>query len=178
ALPISATEPPEAKMTSGAIPTSSAAYLRMSSALPPLQRVSIRTLRPSVQPNCCSPCRNAAMRACPTGSFAAVDISTPMRRMCLACCPRAAGGHPSVAPPSAVLDARRERPRDRRAAEQRDELAAFPLMEMHLIPQLGNASHDIGLRRTSKALAEPQDTAAVRDIDLAYDRLGQIRSLR
>ena len=33
--------------------------------------VSIRTLRPSVQPNSCSPCRNAARRACASGSSAA-----------------------------------------------------------------------------------------------------------
>jgi hypothetical protein len=30
-----------------------------------------------------------------------------------------------------LLRTRRQRPRCRRAAEQRDELAAFPLMEMH-----------------------------------------------
>ena len=41
------------KMTSGASATSSAACLRWSSALPAPQRVSIRTLRPSVQPNRC-----------------------------------------------------------------------------------------------------------------------------
>ena len=46
---------PEARMTSGASATNSAAYLRMWSALPAAQRLSIRTLRPSVQPNCCSP---------------------------------------------------------------------------------------------------------------------------
>src|SRR5204862_2937732 len=45
-----ATEPPEARMTSGASATNSAAYLRVSSALPALQRVSIRILPPSFQP--------------------------------------------------------------------------------------------------------------------------------
>jgi hypothetical protein len=30
-----------------------------------------------------------------------------------------------------LLRARRERPRNRRAAEQGDEVAPFPLMEMH-----------------------------------------------
>jgi len=34
----------------------------------------------------------------------------------------------------ALLRTRRERPRNRCAAEQRDELAPFPLMEMHPIP--------------------------------------------
>jgi hypothetical protein len=36
--------------------------------------------------------------------------------------------------PFALLCARRERPRGRRAAEQRDELAAFQLIELHSIP--------------------------------------------
>ena len=55
--------PVPARMTSGASAANSAACLRMSSGLVVAQRVSIRTLRPSVQPNCCRPCRNAAMRA-------------------------------------------------------------------------------------------------------------------
>ena len=50
AVPVAAT------MTSGASAANSAACLRMSSALVVAQRVSIRTLRPSVQPNCCRPC--------------------------------------------------------------------------------------------------------------------------
>ena len=40
-------------MTSGASATNSAACLRMSAALAVAQRVSMRTLRPMVQPNCC-----------------------------------------------------------------------------------------------------------------------------
>ena len=68
----------------------------------------------SVQPNSCSPCRNAATRACASGSSAARFMSTPMRRM-----------------RSRLLRARRERPRHRRAAEQRDELA--PLSFDHLV---------------------------------------------
>ena len=55
--------PPMARMTSGASAANSAAYFRVLSSLPPADRVSICTLRPSVQPNCCSACRNAAMRA-------------------------------------------------------------------------------------------------------------------
>ena len=98
--------PPVARMTSGASATNSAAYLRMRSASPAAQRVSIRTLRPSVQPNSCSPCRNAATRACPSGSSAA-----------------SAHEHADAPHPLGLLRARRERPRRRRAAEQRDELA-------------------------------------------------------
>ena len=92
-------------MTSGASATNSAACLRMSVGIAAAQRVSIRTLRPTVQPNCCSPCRNAAMRACASGSSAAGHE------------------HADAPHPLALLRARRERPRRRRAAEQRDELA-------------------------------------------------------
>ena len=56
-------EVPWARMTSGASAANSTACLRISAALVVAQRVSIRTLRPMVQPNCASPCRNAAMRA-------------------------------------------------------------------------------------------------------------------
>ena len=49
----------EAKMRSGASATSSAAYLSVSAGLPAVERISMRTLRPSAQPNCCSPSRNA-----------------------------------------------------------------------------------------------------------------------
>ena len=66
---------------------------------------SIRTLRPSVQPNCCKPCRNAPMRACPSAS--SVVISTPMRRIRSGCCARAANGHAAAAPPSSVMNSRR-----------------------------------------------------------------------
>ena len=52
-----------ARMTSGASATNSAAYLRMRSALPAPQRMSMRMLRPMIQPDCCSPCGNAARRA-------------------------------------------------------------------------------------------------------------------
>ena len=53
-------EPPVANMTSGASATNSAAYLRMSSASPARPAVSIRTLRPSVQPILADACMNAA----------------------------------------------------------------------------------------------------------------------
>src|SRR4029078_71572 len=53
-------EVPWARMTSGASAINSDACLRISTVFPPAQRVSIRTLPPAVQPNCCSDCRNVA----------------------------------------------------------------------------------------------------------------------
>jgi hypothetical protein len=55
-------------MTSGMSATNSFAYLPMSSALPAVQRMSIRTLLPAVKPKDCKPCKNAARRASPSGS--------------------------------------------------------------------------------------------------------------
>ena len=49
------------------------------------QRVSMRTLWPMVQPNCCSACTIAAMRTLLYGSFAAEPESTPMRCTRAAC---------------------------------------------------------------------------------------------
>src|SRR5215203_3980713 len=63
--------------------------------------MSMRTLRPSFQPNCRSSCRSAAIRACPSGLLSAVFISTPMRRMRSGCCARAESGH--VAAPLRML---------------------------------------------------------------------------
>ena len=110
-------------MTSGASATNSAAYLRCVSASAPPQRVSIRTLRPSVQPNCCSPCRNAARRACPSGSSAA-----------------SAHEHADAPHALALLRACRERPHGRRAAEKRNELASFQLIEWHRCSLAGTAA--------------------------------------
>ena len=47
------------------------------------------------------------IRACPSGSRAAWDMSTPMRRICSRCCARAASGHAAAAPPSSVMNSRR-----------------------------------------------------------------------
>ena len=44
-----------ARMTSGASAANSAACLRISAASVVAQRVSMRTLRPMVQPDCCRP---------------------------------------------------------------------------------------------------------------------------
>src|SRR5215467_1503101 len=56
-------EAPKARMTSGASAANSAACLRMSATLVVAQRVSMRTLRPIVHPDCWSPCKNAPTRA-------------------------------------------------------------------------------------------------------------------
>ena len=102
-------EPPVARMTSGASATNSAACLRSARRRPAVaQRVSIRTLRPMVQPNCCrllQERRDAGLqfrivRGCgPT--------STPMRRIRSPCCARAASGHATAAPPRSVMNSRR-----------------------------------------------------------------------
>jgi hypothetical protein len=59
-----------------------------------------------------------------------------------------------------LLRARRDRPRGRLAAEQRDELAALDSMEMHLLPHLGTGS-------IPHWPASSQGLAALRDFDPA-----------
>src|SRR6516225_10903651 len=71
---------PTAKITSGARATVSATYLRTRSGSLAPQRMSMRTLRPSVHPDCASVCANARTRLCCAGSSDARLISTPMRR--------------------------------------------------------------------------------------------------
>jgi hypothetical protein len=47
-----------------------------------------------------------------------------------------------------LLRARRERPRSRSAAEQRDEVAPFQFVELHLVPhERGTVSHYVELAR-------------------------------
>src|SRR6516225_5125615 len=72
------------------------------------QAGSIRIPRPSFQPNCCNPCRNAATRACPSRSSAS-PTSTPIRRVRSACCARAPSGH-AAAPPTSIMNSRRFNP--------------------------------------------------------------------
>ena len=116
-------EPPGARMTSGASATNSAACLRMSSALPAAQRVSIRTLRPIGPAQLLQPLqerRDAGLR------FRIV---------------RGCGHEHADAPhPLGLLRARRERPRRRRAAEQRDELAPPHGINSGVGDQVNNAS--------------------------------------
>jgi len=54
---------PWARMTSGESAASSAACLRISAALDAVQRMSIRTLLPMVQPKRASACMNAPTKA-------------------------------------------------------------------------------------------------------------------
>ncbi len=95
----------EARMTSGACATNSAAYLRRSTSLAP-HRISNCMLRRSVQPYCCSPFRKAERRSCPSRSSACRCIRTPIRRIGPACCPIAVIGH-VAAPPSRATSSRR-----------------------------------------------------------------------
>src|SRR5262245_51337379 len=92
-------------MRSGASATNSAEYLRMRSASPEPKRYSIRTLRPSVQPDCCSPlqeCRDAGLTYRMVFGERHKRTDAPDLR--------------------GLLRARRERPRHGRAADKRDEL--------------------------------------------------------
>jgi len=50
--------------------------------------------------------------------------------------------------------ARRERPRRRRAAEERDELAPFQLIELHSVPVRQGRIEDIELARISQEVTE------------------------
>ena len=99
---------PVVTITSGANMTNSATNLPMRSASPAAQRVSMRTLRPSVQPNSRRPCKNAARRACPS-------------RIVLG------ERHENADPPHplGLLRMRHHRPRNRRTAEQENDLASL-----------------------------------------------------
>ena len=99
---------PVARMTSGASATNSAAYFAhcVGIARGPADSRSARCGRRS-SPIAASPARNAAMRACASGSSAAALMSTPMRRIRSRCCARAASGHAAAAPPSSVMNSRR-----------------------------------------------------------------------
>jgi hypothetical protein len=95
-------------MTSGVSASNSAAYVRLGSASPALQRVSIRRLPPTAQPNCCKPWGE---RQEPGLSFRIVCGEGHQ--------------HPDAPDPLALLPSCGERPRRCRAAEQRDEIATL-----------------------------------------------------
>src|SRR5262249_28802111 len=75
--------PPEARMTSGARATNSAAYLRMRSGSPAPQRMSMRTLRPSVQPLAPAPV-HGGRRAKPLFSIVWYSLQTVQELYCYA----------------------------------------------------------------------------------------------
>ena len=93
----------EASTTSGAMPTSSAAWLRNTLASS-AQRYSICRLRPLIHPACCSPSSKAATRDFASGSLAPKPMSTPIRRM--RDCARAPRGQVAAAP-SREMNSRR-----------------------------------------------------------------------
>ena len=91
------------RITSTLSRTNSSAISAKRSVRPSPQRYSIATLWPSVQPSARSRCTKAAVKW--LISAAVPEAISPMVGTLLACC------------------ARRKRPSDRRAAEQRDEIA-------------------------------------------------------
>ena len=72
-----------------------------------LQRLSIRRLRPTVQPNFCKPLQERRDVGLRFRIVRGQSMSTPMRRIRSACCARAASGHAAAAPPSSVMNSRR-----------------------------------------------------------------------
>ena len=95
---------PAVTMTSTLSRTNSAAISAKRSLRPSAQRYSIATVRPSIQPSSRSRCTKAAVHWLWVGR-------------------RARAQEPDGRQLRRLLRARRERPRRRRAAEQRDELA-------------------------------------------------------
>ena len=96
---------PGARMTSGASATNSAACLRISAASVVAQRVSMRTLRPMVQPNCCQPLQERP------------EAGLKFRIV------RGCGQQHADAPHAlGLLRARRERPRNSRTAQSTEKL--------------------------------------------------------
>ena len=96
----------EARMTSGASATNSPAY-RGKSAASTAQRMSVRTLLPSVHPSLCISFTNAVTRAWPSGSSERTFMSTPIRRIRSACWARAARDHAAAVPPMSAMNCRR-----------------------------------------------------------------------
>src|SRR6266446_2702065 len=77
-------------ITLGSNATSSLARAFIASTEPPAHRFSIRTLRPAVHPNACSPWTSAALFRSPSESPATSDRNMATRGRCAACCARAA----------------------------------------------------------------------------------------
>src|SRR5258705_2412388 len=109
---------PCARIKSGCMATSSFAKVRILPTSPPPQRTSVRRFVPSDQPRSASPCVNPKSWAFPSGSF------SPKR-------------HEHADPPHPVRLLREcnERPCDRCAAKQAEELSPSQA-ERHLRPLL------------------------------------------
>src|SRR5262245_41908198 len=97
---------PEAIMISGAKATSSSANLRLLSTSPPAQRISIRMLRPSDQPNWFNCPMNVLTSVGYSESSAVAGSNTPIRRIRSGCCANPANGH-AAAPQSVMMNSRR-----------------------------------------------------------------------
>src|SRR5262245_33927802 len=93
------------RITSGARAASSAASFWVRAGLKAPQRYSMRILRPTVQPEVCSACSNAARRATDSGSSSARATITPMHLIRSVCCAPAASGQ-TAAPPSSPMKTR------------------------------------------------------------------------
>ena len=109
-------------ITSGCSPTSSIAALCMRSRSAASQRYSIRMFCPFVQPSASRPLSNAFRRRAASSCPSARGIITPIRSGFPNCCARAASGQ------------------RRRAAEQRDELAA-----LHSITSSASSRNESGI---------------------------------
>src|SRR5580700_12202098 len=94
-------------MASGADCTVSRMSFLVCSVSPAPHRYSIRILRSVFQPRSASALRKASIRAWPALSLSVYDpSSTPMRRIWLLCCPRAACGHTETLP-TEMMNSRR-----------------------------------------------------------------------
>src|SRR5262249_37641814 len=97
---------PATRMTSGDSAISSVAYLRVRTGSAAPKRASIRTLRSSIQPSCCNPCRNASYIDLEFAS-SSIPVRKPIRRTRSDCCARAASGQAAATPPRRLMTSRR-----------------------------------------------------------------------
>ena len=177
------------RTSSGCRATSSFANRCIDSTSAVAQRVSIRMLRPSVHPSFWSSFRKAATLACPSASFSAYAISTPIRRTRSACCARAASGHAAAVPPSSVMNSRRLTSSIGLPPTCRVVPLTQSVCRMLSLLQGGWKVLGLDLNRSESnrvccqsppVLPPPnnsttvgrQEAAALRDVDPAYDRLG------
>ena len=137
--------------------------------------MSIRRLRPTVQPNWFSACTNAAMRAC-TSIVRGYLMTTPMRRIRSRCCALAAIGH-AAAPPSRVMNSRRliiRSPRRRGRAEAGTvKPSAFAVLRLMTSVLGGLLNRQVG---GLSALEDAVDVACCLSELVGHRRRGRIPS--